>query len=131
MNISGIRPWQGTYNRITNSAVQAPAETEVTADLATQARDGVSTDAAADRREAPAREQSFGAYDYAQQYNPKATYDLKGADAALDSLDVENAISDMQKDAVLKQYQYFVDPSGQNRSRESAADLHPLENFSF
>jgi hypothetical protein len=38
------------------------------------------------------------------------TYDSIGKDASLENLDVADAISDMQKDKLLQQYQYFVGP---------------------
>lgn len=38
---------------------------------------------------------------------PKA-FEMKGKDADITSLDMEKAISDMQKDQALMQYQYFV-----------------------
>ena len=38
------------------------------------------------------------------------TYDSIGRDANLDNLDVMDAISDMQKDKLLEQYLYFVNP---------------------
>ena len=38
------------------------------------------------------------------------TYDYIGKDASLENLDMMSAISDMQKDKVLEQYQYFVKP---------------------
>lgn len=35
-------------------------------------------------------------------------FELIGRDASLDSLDTKQAISDMKKDSILQQYQYFV-----------------------
>ena len=49
-----------------------------------------------------------GATEYAKQYQPDAEYDLKGIASDITSLDVEKAISDMKKDQVLQQYQFFV-----------------------
>lgn len=43
-------------------------------------------------------------------FNAGETYDYIGKDADLENLDMMNAISDMQKDKVLEQYQYFVGP---------------------
>ncbi|MDD6195040.1 MAG: hypothetical protein PUB19_09095 [Lachnospiraceae bacterium] len=109
MNISGIRPVSGyyDYNEIKRtdqiSTLQTPEistsdagrqETEITAPEGRSA-------------EVESR-QTFGAYDYASQYNPDATYSLKGAESDIRSLDVEKAISDMRKDEVIHQYQYFV-----------------------
>ncbi len=41
-------------------------------------------------------------------FNAGETYDYIGKDSELSSLDMEQAISDMKKDQVLEQYQYFV-----------------------
>ncbi len=43
-------------------------------------------------------------------FNVNETYDYIGRDAGLENLDIMRAISDMQKDKVLEQYQYFVGP---------------------
>ena len=43
-------------------------------------------------------------------FNVNETYDYIGRDADLQNLDMMSAISDMQKDKVLEQYQYFVGP---------------------
>lgn len=43
-------------------------------------------------------------------FNANETYDYIGRDADLQNLDMMSAISDMQKDKVLEQYQYFVGP---------------------
>ena len=53
-------------------------------------------------------EQSFSSYDFAQNYQPDASYELKGIDSDIDKLDVEKAVSDLEKDKILEQYQYFV-----------------------
>lgn len=41
-------------------------------------------------------------------FNKEETFDYIGSESKLDNLDVRKAISDMQKDAVLQEYQYFV-----------------------
>ena len=40
--------------------------------------------------------------------NESSAFEMKGKDSDLESLDMEKAISDMQKDQALMQYQYFV-----------------------
>lgn len=39
-------------------------------------------------------------------------FEMKGRESDLRELDVQKAVSDLQKDEVLQQYQYFVGPSG-------------------
>lgn len=48
--------------------------------------------------------------DISLTFNKNETYDYIGKDASLENLDMMSAISDMQKDKVLEQYQYFVGP---------------------
>lgn len=48
------------------------------------------------------------ALDFAVNSTKKAEYSLVGADSDLASLDIAKAISDMQKDSILQEYQYFV-----------------------
>lgn len=45
---------------------------------------------------------------YALGVTQKAEYSLVGADSDIESLDIAKAISDMQKDSILQEYQYFV-----------------------
>lgn len=44
-------------------------------------------------------------------FNKEDTYDYLGSESGLASLDMQKAISDMKKDAVLQEYQYFVGSS--------------------
>ena len=64
-----------------------------------------------------------GDTEYAKQYQPDAEYDLKGI-----ARDVEKAISDMKKDQVLQQYQFFV---GERMSQTGLLYIRPNENFSL
>ncbi len=40
------------------------------------------------------------------------TYDYIGRESSLENLDMQKAISDMQKDKILQEYQYFVGSAG-------------------
>ncbi len=52
--------------------------------------------------------------DISLTFNKGDDYGYIGKDSDIYSLDVENAISDMQKDNILKQYQFFVGNTGVN-----------------
>ena len=130
MNISGIRPYTGysVYNNhITNYA------TDVTTDLATQEAESkvnVSADIAENDLTDARNRQTFTAYEYATQYDPDTRYDLKGEESDLRTLDVERAISDMQKDQVIHQYQFFV---GENEgvTADGQSERAMVENFTL
>ncbi len=135
MNISGIRPSAGfyDYNSITSQKVSTESLLPVqagldAAEVDTSAAVEVSTETA-DDSQARSR-QTFGAYDYAEQYDARATYDMVGADSDIHSLDVTKAVSDMQKDELLHQYQYFV---GQELSvgTQMNPSMRGAENFSL
>lgn len=54
--------------------------------------------------------------DISLTFHTNETYDYIGRDADLQNLDMMSAISDMQKDKVLEQYQYFVGPKEMENS---------------
>lgn len=113
MNVSGIRPLAG-INRI-QSVSEVQNVEEAVQDIATQeSKIDINLNL-----EVPARDiskQTFNSADLAKQYDSRKTYEMKGADSDIRTLDVEKAISAMQKDTALQQYQYFVG----NRVTETA-----------
>lgn len=121
MNISGIRPSAGFYDYNTIKSEELSAEqtqktlTAQQSDTEQEAVMNVETSAKPDT----------GAMDYANRYQPDASYDLKGADSELMSLDVEKAISDMKRDQVLQQYQFFIGES----QAEQLLESRNQENF--
>lgn len=106
MNVSGIRPYEGFYDynsiklsQIRNQQVEALQKQDVNPDVDVQLED---------KPVQVVPEQKFSSYDYAQQYRPDEEFDLKGIDSDINSLDAERVVSDLEKDQILQQYQYFV-----------------------
>lgn len=94
MNISGIRPNAGFYDY--NSIQNIRNAVEDTPVVKTVADAGASEQQQKDTLETPVRrEQDFGAADYAAQYQSDRTYEMKGSESDIHSLDVEKALSDM------------------------------------
>lgn len=56
------------------------------------------------------------------KFNKEDSFGYIGADSSLDNLDMQKAISDMQKDQVLQSYQYFVGSAGNLFGEQSSAD---------
>ena len=128
MNVSGVSPTAGIYsynsirlNELRNQQIMAskeahmqqPEEPELKIDESVQL------------------EQTYTSYDYAQEYRAGETYELKGEDADINTLDVAKAVSDLDKDQILQQYQYFVGKASYAAAKENAAEM-PLrsgENF--
>ena len=131
MNISGIRPYAGfyDYNSIKAEALRSQQIAEAQPTISLQQRE----DPRVTVTEVPV-EQNFDSYDFAQTYRSGETYELKGKDSDLESLDVQKAISDLGKDQVLQQYQYFVGSSDAvtKKANEAAQqNMRSGENFSL
>ena len=115
MNVSGIRPYSGFYNVNRISSVHSEALVEEPKEVASVEEAKVERD---EESIAAARsKQTFGAYDYAEQYRPTENFEKNSVDSDLRSLDVEKAISDMRKDQAIQQYQFFV---GEKNGAEAA-----------
>lgn len=122
MNISGIRPNEGFYsynsiklNELRNQQIAA-----------SQAVKETQEEARAPQIEELPVEQNFTAMDYANTYNPNESYEMVGVDSDINSLDVEKAVSDLDKDKVLMQYQYFVGDK-QKLATETNAGINMAE----
>ena len=129
MNISGIRPSVGFYDQ--NSIRIRPELSSMSVEEAAVEVPEEATSASVTEEEiAAARSgQTFGSYDFATQYKPGNVYEMKGADSDIKSLDVEKAVSDMQKDSVIHRYQYFV--QGQPNQNGDASSVRGTENISL
>lgn len=109
MTISGIRPYAGFYEYNSIKANELRAEQIAATQKASSVEaEEVSTETQSAAVQTPAPEQNFTAFDYAQNYRSDETHELKGRDSDLASLDMQKAISDLDKDQVLQQYQFFV-----------------------
>ena len=115
MNISGIRPTAGfySYNSIKINELRNQQLAVTTQEKAAKRESVI------EQEEVPV-EQTFSSFDFAQTYRPDATYELKGEDSDVSRLDVEKTLSDLEKDKVLEQYQYFVG----DRAQKVATDLN-------
>ena len=138
MNVSGIRPYAGFYqynsikiNELRAQQVEAEEPVEQVA-----AVDPVVEETTRQEEQAAIRaKQTFDSYDFAQQYQPDEEYELKGVDSEITKLDAEKAVSDLDKDQMLMQYQYFVgkDPNLAVTpiANENAAAPRTGENFTL
>ena len=131
MNISGIRPSESFYsynsiklNELRNQQIAASKEA-----VAVQQPQELETAIAAESMPV----QNYNSFDYAQQYNPDESFELKGIDSDINKLDVQKAISELDKDQVLQQYQFFVGttpaPISATSEPQSQTTLRSGENF--
>lgn len=127
MTISGIRPYAGFYEYNSIKANELRAEQiAATQEASSVEAEEVSTETQSVAIQTPAPEQNFTAFDYAQNYRSDETYELKGKDSDLASLDMQKAISDLDKDQVLQQYQFFV---GDKDSVTAKMTIDPVERM--
>lgn len=138
MNVSGIRPNAGFYeynsikiNELRDQQIAETQELLAKSNLEPAEKNTLQTssmqDHSAEQEEARSR-QTFDAYDYAKQYQPGETYNLKGEDSNIEDLDVEKALSNLEKDQVLQQYQFFVGTEAAMNTQPDAM-FRPGENF--
>ena len=136
MNISGIRTCAGfyDYNTISINAArgqqiqEAKGIAPVSEHVPEEVTQNVTENAAETANTITAKEPDRGAEEFAKKYQPDAVYELKGAESNLFDLDIEKAISDMKKDHVLQQYQFFI---GENSTvkTEGLNTIRKNENF--
>ena len=128
MNVSGIRPYSGFYNVNRISSVRSEAVVEEPKEAASveEAKVERSEESIAAARS----KQTFGAYDYAEQYRPTESFEKNSTNSDLRSLDVEKAISDMRKDQAIQQYQFFVGEKNGAEAAETKA-VRGAEDFAL
>ncbi len=132
MNVSGVRPYAGFYqynsirlNEARNAQIAASESVSKNAqNAAVETQNPVAAVEAVAKQER--KPQTFSSYDFAQQYKPDETFDLKGVDSDINSLDVQKAVSDVAKDNMLQEYQFFVDS---NPEDVGSSALRMDENF--
>lgn len=134
MNISGIRIYAGfyDYNTIKNNEARSQQIEEARAEelALSEAYSEDTADKQIEEETAPKQQPEYkpdmGASEYAKQYRPDVVYDLKGIDSDIVRLDIEKALSDMKKDQVLQQYQFFV---GEKKVGGGLTEYRENENF--
>ena len=139
MNVSGIRPVGGYYNISSTQRVDSASKAAATtgAESTGTSTSGQSPADTAAQIEKAKSKQTFKAANFDAMYKPESQGRI---DNTLRTADVEKAVSDMQKDEVLHQYQYFVGEAGARASAANAgtdaatqqdAAVRGAENFTF
>ena len=108
--IKGIDNYQaGMINRIQNAQSEAALKKVNEQAVAAQKKQEPVKEAALDLRLEDIRPRANASLeDISLSLNEPKGFEMKGRDADLEALDMEKAVSDMQKDEALQQYQYFV-----------------------
>ena len=124
MNISGIRPSTDFYSYNSIKINELRNQQIMESKKAGQGNNDVNSDDNTKIQNDPQIDQSFS-------YNPEETFELKGVDSDIASLDIQKAVSDLDKDKVLQQYQFFVgDEAFTIQQKDSITSIaHSGENF--
>ena len=133
MNISGIRTGAGFYdynsikiNEVRNQQIRESMESgQMPVMGAVEQNDSADIEAV---QLQTVQKADHGAAEFNARYKPDASYELKGVDSNLSKLDVEKALSDLKKDQVLQQYQFFVGDDA-FASTEKLKQVREEENF--
>ena len=113
--IKGIDNLQtGLYNRIPNTQNEAALKKiNEQAASSEEKKQEPSKEVSLDLRLSDIRPRANATLeDISLSLNEPKGFEMKGRDADIETLDMEKAVSDMQKDQALMQYQYFVGDSG-------------------
>lgn len=133
MNISGIRTGAGFYdynsikiNEVRNQQIWESMESgQMPVMGAVEQNDSADIEAV---QLQTVQKADHGAAEFNARYQSDASYELKGVDSDLSKLDVEKALSDLKKDQVLQQYQFFVGDDA-FASTEKLKQVREEENF--
>ena len=133
MNISGIRTGAGFYdynsikiNEVRNQQIRESMESgQMPVMGAVEHNDSADIEAV---QLQTVQKADHRAAEFNARYQPDASYELKGVDSDLSKLDVEKALSDLKKDQVLQQYQFFVGDDA-FASTEKLKQVREEENF--
>ena len=127
MNISGIYPYSGFYNFNRISEAQPVATIDRPQETEPEHKEAVEAVAASVASVEARANQTFGAFDYANQYRPDENL-MNRSLTSVRSIEVDQAISDMQKDQALHQYQFFV---REGAASEGTNIIRGAENFAL
>ena len=72
--------------------------------------------------EKPIERSNVSVHDMSLSFNVNEDYGYIGRDSEIENLDMQKAISDMKKDQVLQQYQYFVGSANDLFSTDTGKD---------
>ena len=134
MNISGIGSYSGNYNSIKiNSLINQQASK---ADSGAQTQAVRSEDSALRQQEQQRirANQNFNSADYAKQYTPGKSYEMKGANSDIASLDASKGVTGSQKSQIMQQYRLFMGETqaqGTNKAAMNTQAVRGVENFAF
>ncbi len=108
--MSGFSGISSYYNKAYEIPSVTPKEVKKQDELQ-QTEQPVSDTEALETQAAYSRSKATDLENISLTFNKEESFDYLGSESSLMSLDVQKAISDMKRDSVLQEYQYFVGSS--------------------
>lgn len=102
----GVQPYYKSYEISTKTPEEIKAKEQPAQQL--QPTDEYEQSLQTESSSTDTRSRSADPENISLTFHKEETFDYIGSESGLDSLDIRKAISDMRKDAVLQEYQYFV-----------------------
>ena len=135
MNISGIGSYSGNYNSIRlNELTSGQQVREAASDAQTQKKDSNDSVCLQQEQQRIRANQNFNSADYAKQYTPGKSYEMKGANSDIASLDASKGVTGSQKSQIMQQYRLFMGETqaqGTNKAAMNTQAVRGVENFAF
>lgn len=135
MAINGVSDYSGLFAsykvpEIPSVDFEQIKKADETVNVKSQAEPCVTTDIDLSIEEKQsARPKSVDISELSLTFNTRGDFGYIGKDSVIEDLDMQKAISDMKKDQVLQQYQYFVGSSETLFPRNSSEDGHVFLKF--
>ena len=135
MNISGVRPTEEFYkyntvriNELRSKQILASQNQNEQEDIKVVMEESLPVDT----KEGLSSNVAMSEYEQNQYTGDRDTF--KGEDSDIHSLDMQKAVSDLKKDEVLQEYQYFISSSkieSQDKMGPVERIFHSEENFAL
>ena len=132
MNISGIGAYSSSYNSIRINRLFNNQQTQSVQPQ--QSEPVASPQIDPQEQQAIRAKQRLSSGDYAKRYESGKTYDLKGTNSDITSLDAFGTAADSQKSQIMQQYRIFMGETQAQGANQSAMNTHAvrgIENFAF
>lgn len=134
MAIQGLSEYGGFYNQYrVNDIPQVSVETVKQQDQQTDVQQPQSLQndyTTSGKIEADTRSRIANLEDVSLTFNKEDTFEYIGSDSDIDNLDIQQAVSDMKKDQVLQEYQFFVG-SNMDQVLNDSSDGRVLQKLDF
>jgi len=135
MAIQGLTEYGGFYNQyrvndIPQVSVETVKQQNEQQQINEQEPQSLQNDYTASSQTEDNRSRVANLEDVSLTFNKEDTFDYIGSDSEIGNLDIQQAVSDMKKDQVLQEYQFFVG-SNMDQVLNDSPDGRVLQKLNF